>query len=98
MQDLVNIRAVLAKVTLDVDVRKAAELNIDNLINGRTPDSEVCADHAHQLTLCLDFLSPVALPMRSLSQFFRHWLRREWWLAMTWDETGGDGVDWGRKV
>ena len=41
-QDIVNIRARLTKSNLDVDVRKAAELNIDNLINGKASDKEVC--------------------------------------------------------
>ena len=41
-QDICNIRARLTKANLDVDVRKAAELNIDNMLRGKAADKEVC--------------------------------------------------------
>lgn len=41
-QDINNIRAELNKATMGFDVRKAAELNIDNLIKGKSSDEEVC--------------------------------------------------------
>lgn len=42
LQDIKNIRTRLAKSDLSLNLRNKAELNIDDLIAGKSTDQEVC--------------------------------------------------------